>query len=254
MKVFVLAAGYATRMYPLTRDRPKPLLEVGGRPILDHILDRLRGLERLCEVIVIGNHRFNAHFMRWLEGVEFDVPIHLLDDGSTNEDDKLGAIGDIAFALERHPVAGEPWLVVAGDNLLRFDLSALQQRFEAVGRSMLILRGVDHDGGPTRYNEVEVDDEGGVLRFREKPPDATSGLSALALYFFRPEVADRVREYLREGNNPDAPGYFIEWLSAREALASAPLPGEWFDIGSLETLAEARARFGERCEDADRHC
>lgn len=243
MKAYLLAAGYATRMYPLTRDRPKPLLEVAGRPILAHILDRVRVLDGLSEVVVIANDRFIAAFEAFAAGLDLGVPIRVLNDGSRDDDDKLGAIGDLAFALAEVPVGNEDWLVAAGDNLLAFDLGLLQRAFRAGGGApLLAVREVPLEG-PSRYNEVTLDGEGRVVRFREKPPDPQSPLAAIALYFLPPSAAALLPTYLEEGGNPDAPGHFIAWLVDRVEVRAEPLPGGWFDIGSLEGLENARSRF-----------
>jgi len=131
VKAYLLAAGYATRMYPLTRDRPKPLLEVAGAPILSPILDRILALDGLSEVVVIGNERFATPLEAWAAALDVPVPVGVLNDGSSSEDDKLGAIGDLAFALGEVPPGDEDWLVAAGDNLLAFDLTLLQQAYRA---------------------------------------------------------------------------------------------------------------------------
>ena len=243
MKAYLLAAGYATRMYPLTRDRAKPLLEVAGAPILTHVLRGVLGLEGLSEVVVIANHRFAPHFARWAEAAESPVPLRILDDGTTSEDDKLGAIGDLAFALDLVPPGDESWLVAAGDNLLGFDLRLLEERFrEDASRSLLAVREVARDG-PSMYNEVVVDERGNVQSFREKPADPVSELAAIALYFFPASIREALAAYLAQGGNPDAPGHFIAWLVEREPVRATPLPGPWFDIGSLEGLDHARSRY-----------
>ena len=242
MKAYLLAAGYATRMHPVTRDRPKPLLEVAGAPILSHILDGVLGLEGLSEVVVIGNHRFATHFAEWARETSAPVPVTVLDDGTTNDDDKLGAIGDIGFALERVPPKDEPWLVAAGDNLLGFPMRALQREFEVdAGCPLLTVRRVSRDG-PSRYNEVTTEGDR-VTGFREKPADPRTDLAAIALYFFPAGVAERVGEYLAQGGNPDAPGHFVAWLVERVPTRAAMIPGEWFDIGSLEGLEHTRRHY-----------
>lgn len=243
MKAYVLAAGYATRLYPLTRDRPKPLLEVGGAAVLTHILHRVLELEGLSEVVVVTNARFAHHFEEWARGLEVGVPVRVLNDGTRNDESKLGAIGDMAFSLGEVPLDGEDWLVVAGDNLLAFDLRPLQRGFRATGRPTLVLREVTHGAGPSRYNEVRLREDGSVARFREKPVDPETGLTAIALYFFTPEVGPLLLQYLDEGGNRDAPGHFLSWLVGRVPVAATRLEGDWFDIGSRETLEEARARF-----------
>lgn len=242
MKAYLLAAGYATRLQPLTLDTPKPLLDVGGAPILTRILERVCALEGLREVVVIGNRRFAAQFDAWAAAQRCAVPLRVLDDGSTSDADRLGAVGDLAFALRQVPAGDEDWLVVAGDNLLEFDLAALQREFERRRRPLLVLRE-ERQRGPSRYNEVTVDADGTVTRFREKPADRGSPLAAIAVYFFTPEVAGLLRDYLDAGGETDAPGHFVEWLVGRTPVGSARLSGEWFDIGTPETLAAARRRF-----------
>ncbi|MBW2279287.1 MAG: nucleotidyltransferase family protein [Deltaproteobacteria bacterium] len=244
MKVYLLAAGYATRLYPLTRDTPKPLLDVAGQPILTRILRRVEALQGVSEVVVIGNDRFAVQFERWASETQSRVPLRVLNDGSRSEDDRLGAVGDLGFALREVPTGGEDWLVVAGDNLIEFDLDALHRTFLAKRRPLLVLRAVEHGPGPTRYNEVTLGGDGDVERFREKPPDPQGALAAIAVYFFTPEVADLLARYLEAGGERDAPGHFVEWLVQQTPVAAARLDGEWLDIGTPETLEHARRRLG----------
>lgn len=244
MKAYLLAAGYATRLYPLTRDRPKPLLEIAGRPLLSHILDRVTALEELTGVAVIGNHRFHGPLAEWAKAADCPVPLEVLDDGSTSDDDKLGATGDLAFALRTSPPApDEDFTVIAGDNWIGFDLRAAQRDFVEQGhRPMILLRELDAvPDGPSPYNEVTTDAEGRVLRLREKPADPRTNLVAIAAYFFPPHVRALVDHYLGDGGNPDAPGHFIEWLVRHAPVRSHVFDGTWMDIGSHETLAAARA-------------
>ena len=247
MKVYLLVAGYATRLHPLTLGRPKALLEIGGRPMLSHLLDRIRVLEGLREVVVVSNHRFVGSFEAWCAAADCPVPIRCLDDGSTTDSDKLGAIGDLAFALrEDPPRAGEPVVAIAGDNWLGFDLEPAQQAYtRAGGETTLLVRELDRvPPGPSPYNEVTLDGAGRVTRFREKPDDPATSIAAIALYFFAPGIEERIATYLSAGGNPDAPGYFIEWLVRREAVHAHRFEGDWMDIGSVEALARARERFG----------
>jgi glucose-1-phosphate thymidylyltransferase len=248
MTAYVLAAGYATRMYPLTRDRPKPLLRVGGMPLLTHLVSSIEPLQDLTEIVVIGNHRFARDLERWRETTDCTVPIRLLDDGSTSDENRLGAIGDLAFALREVPVAGGDWMVVAADNLLRFDLRQVQASLLEHRTPTLAVRDVERpaeEAGPSRYNDVTLDRDGRVLRFREKPAGPRTGLAAIALYFFPPEVADLLTRYLAEGGNRDAPGHFIAWLVDHVTVRATRFEGEWLDLGSLEAFAKARERWPE---------
>lgn len=245
MRAILLAAGYATRLYPLTRDQPKPLLEVGGRPLLDHLLDRVVEIEGLKDVTVVTNHRFASHFEAWAEGHPCPVPLRILDDGTTNEDDRLGAIGDIAFALKQLDLApDDEWLVAAGDNLLELDLRTILREFEANRAPRILVREVDHAGGPSPYNDVKLGDGGRVVGFKEKPMVAEGRYAAIAVYFFPAVLPQLLERYFAQGGNPDAPGYFVEWLCREEAVFASTFDGRWFDIGSHETLAAARGAFG----------
>lgn len=253
MKIYALAAGYATRLHPLTRDRPKPLLEIGGRPMLSRILDRLvplfptgaHGDAALSEIVVVTNARFAGAFRDWADAYETLAPIRVLDDGTHRDDDRLGAIGDLAFALDRVPCGEEPFVVVAGDNVLELELGPVVEAFLASGTPRILVRRVEDEAGPSRYNEVLLAPDGHVLEFREKPAERHHPLAAIALYLFPSHIARRIDEYLAEGGNPDAPGHFLAWLVGRERVEASPLVGEWHDVGSPETLAAARARFGD---------
>lgn len=245
MKALLLAAGYATRLHPLTRDRPKPLLDVAGKPLLSHILERVRALPDVSEVVIVGNHKFHDALRAWAdqERKRGGPALHVLDDGSASEDDKLGANGDIAFALERMDLGDEDLLVVAGDNLLGFDLRPLHAAFLRRRLPQLAVRELLIPEGPSPYNEVTLDENRRVVGFREKPADPQSPWVAIALYFYPPEIVGWLRRYLAEGGNPDAPGHFAAWLVQHTEVVAEPFEGEWYDIGSPEALADARARF-----------
>jgi glucose-1-phosphate thymidylyltransferase len=249
MKIYLLAAGYATRLHPLTLDRPKPLLEIGGRPMLSHILERALELSDVSEVVVIGNHKFANAFEAWRRETACPVPLTLLDDGSSSDDDKLGAIGDLAFALRTAPPdEDEAFAVIAGDNWIGFDLRPAERRFldERGTASVLLVRSLPEvPTGPSPYNEVTLDENDRVLSFREKPADPRSPLAAIAVYLFPATARALVTDYLSQGGNADAPGYFIEWLVCTSRVVGHHFEGEWMDIGSHQALAEARRRFGD---------
>ena len=242
MKAYILAAGYATRMYPLTRDLAKPLLEVAGAPILTHIVRHLVELPDLSELVEIGNDRFADALSSWADATPLPVPVRVLNDGSRTARDRLGAVGDLAFALRAVPLAGEDWIALAGDNLVLFDLRPHQRTLLASRRPTLLLR--ENDGGEaSRYNEVTLGEDNRVVRFREKPRDPRSQWAAIAVYLFPPEVAPALFRYLAEGGNPDAPGHFIAWLVEQMPVGAVAIEGEWFDIGSIESLEHARRRL-----------
>ena len=244
MKVVLLCAGYATRMYPLTRDFPKPLLEVGGAPILSHLLARAAALPDVDEVVVLSNHRFAPLFRAWVAEARSPAPIRLVDDGSTDESSRLGALGDLELAVREIPLTGHDALVVAGDNLILFDVAPLAQAFAVRRAPQLTVRRAPTDERRSRYGEVLLDSANRVVRFREKPPDPQSDLASTGLYFLPASTWPWLERYLGEGGNRDAPGHFIAWLTLRTAVYAEPIAGPWHDIGDLESLARARAELG----------
>lgn len=247
MKAIVLAGGFATRMYPLTRDRAKPLLEVGGRPVIEWLALRLAALDEIDELIVVTNHRFVADFEAWTAGFEAGVPVRVIDDGAREEAEKRGAIGDLGLAIASIPDVDAPLVVAAGDNLVDFDLAPYAARFlERPDRPLLLAREVPGEVPPRRYNELILAEDGSVRSFREKPDDPRSALSAICLYFLPADVRADLERYLAEETNCDAPGYLIAWLHRRRPLAAARLAGGWHDVGDLETLEHARAAYGGR--------
>lgn len=250
MHVIVLAAGFATRLYPLTKNQAKPLLEVGGRPVLGWLLDAAFAIPGVKSCVIVSNARFAGDFERFVQGREGPVPITVVDDGATEEQGKRGAVGDLDLALEHVP-AGAPVLVAAGDNLIDFALDEFAERFAAdPSRPMLLVREIPGEVPPGRYSEVVLDDPGenglqAVKSFREKPADPRSNLSAVGLYFLPADIRGDVRRYLERGGEPDAPGHFFQDLCLHRPMLATPLGGGWHDIGNHETLAQARAAFGD---------
>lgn len=234
MKVLVLAAGYATRLYPLTLDRPKPLLSVSGRPLLDHLMDALRTLPGLDEVWVVTNHRFHAAFVEWARSVNVP-PVRLLDDGSTHEGDRLGAVADLAFALEHIGIPEEGLCVCAADNLVRFPLAEAARQFRERGESTIVVLEQHDPERLRRTGVVVLDETRRIVRFQEKPEHPASTLISPAFYFLTAASLRRVVEYLAlPDSKRDAPGNFIAWLTRQDTVYGAPLPGDRVDIGCLE--------------------
>lgn len=243
MKAVVLAAGYATRLYPLTLDRPKPLLEVGGRPILDRLLEQLTEVERLDHVYVVTNAKFAGHFRSFADGWSGRPTVSVVDDGTSSDETKLGAIGDLDLVI-RHERVDDDLLVVAGDSIFSenpfagFVAFALDK--DAPATAVYDVGDVE---AVKRYSVVTTGDDGRVVAFEEKPEQPQSTLAGIAVYFYPCAVLPLVRTYVEEGNNADQPGRLVQWLYQRVPLYAWPVPGRWFDIGTKETLAEADREF-----------
>ena len=241
MKLVVLAAGYATRLYPLTVDRPKALLPVAGRPMVEHVLARLATIPEIDRVYLVTNAKFARHFREWAgayeppqRGLELDV----VDDGTMSDEAKLGAIGDLDLVLRRERV-DEDVVVVAGDNLFSDDVAEFG-RFGAEMRApVLAVYDVADLDSIRKYSAITIDADGRITAFEEKPADPRSTLTGIALYFYPREALALIARYIDEGNNPDQPGRLIEWLYTRTPVYTWRVPGIWFDIGSHEGLREA---------------
>jgi glucose-1-phosphate thymidylyltransferase len=241
LKALILAAGYATRLRPLTDSVPKQLLPVGGRPMVDWILDKIReaGLD---DVHLVTNGRFAAQFGQWADGR--DVVVH--DDGTTSNDDRLGAIGDIRFVQERVDL-DDDLLVIAGDNLFDYSLSEYVDFWRGKdGASALAVHDVGDLGLARKYGIVSVDDDDRIVKFVEKHENPASTLAATATYLYAREHARLVPAYLEEGNPPDQPGNYVAWLHKREPVYAYRFEGGWYDIGDPEQLLAADNRMRER--------
>jgi len=242
MKALILAAGYATRLRPLTDSIPKQLLPVGKRPMVDWILDRIAETSA-DEVHLVTNARFADDFARWAQGT--GVRVH--NDGTTTNEDRLGAIGDIRFVQERVDLDSD-LLVIAGDNLFEYSLRDYVDFWRSKGDNASVLAVHDVGGRELakQYGIVDVDEDDRVIGFVEKPEDPPTTLCATATYLYKREHAGLVPTYLQEGNPPDAPGNFVAWLHTREPVYAYRIPGEWYDIGDARQLLEADNRMRRR--------
>jgi glucose-1-phosphate thymidylyltransferase len=248
MRAIVLGAGYATRLYPLTENVAKPLLPVGGRPMIDHLLESIRDVDEVDGVHVVTNHKFADAFVRWAEAHEaVGSPIEVHDDGTTSDDDRLGAIGDIRFVIEQAGLEGEDLLVVAGDNLFDYSVADYVRWWRGKGEaSAVALYDVGDLELVKKYSAVQLDDDDRLVRFVEKPERPESTLVATATYLFHRAHIPLVERYLDEGNSPDQPGRFVGWLVPRAPVYGYRFEGEWRDIGDAEQLLEADNRLREQ--------
>ncbi len=243
MKALILAAGYATRLRPLTDSIPKMLLPLAERPLLDYLVDRIREVDEIEEIHLVTNARFADAFRDWAPE---DVIVH--DDGTTSNEDRLGAIGDMAFAIERGGLEGEDLMIVAGDNLIGYSLADFVDFWRARDGSAIAVRELGDRKLLEQYGVVELDEDDRVVGLEEKPAEPKSDLAATASYVYRSEHLALLPRYLDEGNPPDAPGNFMVWLHTRKPVFGYRAVGEWHDIGDLGQLLAAdnllRARAG----------
>jgi glucose-1-phosphate thymidylyltransferase len=241
VKAVILAAGYATRLRPLTDDVPKHLLPVGDRPMLDWVLDRVREVDALDAVHLVTNSRFAPAFARW--AAEHDVSVH--DDGTTSNQDRLGAVGDLRLVIEEARLEDDELIVLAGDNLFEFSLSSFVEWWRAKPQpaSAVPLHDVGDLELATHYGIADTGADDRVVRFVEKPSDPPSTLAATVTYLLPPQHVRLVSVYLDEGQSTDNAGGFLGWLARREPVYGFRFEGSWYDIGNHAQLLAADNRL-----------
>ena len=245
MKIIVLAAGYATRLYPLTLTQPKPLLPVAGKPMIDHVLDNLAAVPGIDRVYIVTNAKFADQFQAWAENYrarKTPLAFTIVNDGSTDDSNKLGAIGDLHLVITREKVDDDV-IVVAGDNLFSESLEAFGRFCREKNAPVLGVYDVRDLEEVKKYNSITIDSTGRITFFEEKPKQPTSTITGIALYYYPKSAVPYIRQYIADGNNPDQPGRLIQWLYPRTPVYTWKGPGIWFDIGSKESLEEANRSF-----------
>lgn len=243
MKCLILAAGYATRLYPLTRDKAKPLLPIAGKAVIEHIISRIEQIAEIDEILVVTNDKFFGQFQQWQRGFSAKQPVKILNDHSSTEKDRLGAIGDMDFVVEQERIADD-LLVVAGDNLFELPLdNFLEFAAQKIPAFSIGLYHFKNKEEVTKYSEVHIDADNRITSFIEKPAHPTSTLIAKCLYFFPAEKLGLISEYIRTGGSIDAPGHYISWLCQRDKVYGYVFQGKWYDIGSYEVYKRADKEF-----------
>jgi len=234
MKALILAAGYATRLYPLTINSPKPLLPIGGKTMMDYIMDKLQDISDLDEVYVVTNSRFYRKFEKWASERKGKKKIAVINDHTMTNEERLGAIGDIELVLKKAEVKDD-LLIIAGDNLFSFDMNKFLDFAKAKSPSCsIVLHNIGSREEASKYGVVTTDEDNRLLTFSEKPSEPESTLVAICLYYFPSVKLKRVKEYLDESEHKDAPGNYISWLVSKEAVYGFVFDDEWYDIGDKD--------------------
>ncbi len=238
MKAIILAAGYATRLYPLTKDRPKALLPINNKPTIDYILDEIATISAVSEVFVVSNHRFAQHFNDWQKELSCPKPVKVLDDGSTCEEDRLGAIGDIIFALDKEQI-NEDVLIIAGDNFFTYRLLDFYGYFRQTDRDCVCVKELNDQEKLKQFAVARLDEQNKILELVEKPAQPKSKIAVYATYIYKKETLPLFKEYIVAGQK-DAPGYFLQWLHSRKDVRAYKFEGECYDIGTIQAYNEVR--------------
>lgn len=246
MKCLILAAGYATRLYPLTENFPKPLLQVGEKSILDWLVDDLAATTEIDEFIVISNHKFAQHFENWKNNKKKDRPyaITVLDDGTSTNDTRLGAVKDIQMAVDKLALTDD-LLVMAGDNVLDFSLSAFVQFAKEKGTSCVMCHEENELKKQQKTAIITVDDNDRITSYEEKPQEPKGNLAVPPFYCYRACDVKRIQEALDNGCGYDAPGSFAAWLSHQTEMHAFRMPGKRYDIGDIQSYEYVKSVFAK---------
>jgi len=244
MKALILAAGYATRLYPLTKEYPKPLLEVGGKPLINYIVEKLSRIKDIDEIIIVTNSKFISKFRHWAKTLKVRKPLRLVDDLTKNYSDRRGAIGDMYFVIRKEKISDD-LLIIGGDNLFDGDLKKLIV-FARKGkpRTVIGVYDIKEKSSAVKYGVIKLDAQKRVVDFKEKPKIPASTLVAMCLYYFPKEKLGLISEYMRAGTHThDATGFYINWLKDREDIFAYIYDGHWYDIGDLKFYQRANKHF-----------
>ncbi|MDE5793459.1 MAG: nucleotidyltransferase family protein [Muribaculaceae bacterium] len=243
MKNIIIAAGYATRLYPLTENFPKPLLKIGDSTILDRMLADIDQIPDIDEHIIVTNHRFAPIFEEWKAKSNYKKPITIIDDGTTDNDNRLGAVRDLLLALESCKV-DDDIMVLAADNILDFSLKGFIDYFKEKGSSVIMCHHEPELRKLQRTGVIAVDDDMKVLHMQEKPESPVSNWAVPPFYIYKKSDLPLIRECMDHGCGFDAPGNLAHYLTDVTLLHAWPMPGSRFDIGSMDSYQEAQERYG----------
>ncbi len=238
MKCIILAAGYATRLYPLTENFPKPLLEVGGKPILDWLTEDLAG--KIDGFIAVSNHKFAEHFKAWAKKCPYEAIV--LDDGSVCNEDRLGAVRDIQFAIDALQI-NDDTLVIAGDNLLDFSLTGFVS-YALKKNASCVMRYYEPDTEKLKKCGVATIGENDIItKMEEKPQVPQSNWCCPPFYFYAKKDLPLVKRGIEEGCGTDAPGSFVCWLASQTPVFAMEMPGRRYDIGNLASYEAVKREY-----------
>ena len=240
MKCLILAAGYATRLYPLTENFPKPLLKVGEKTILDWLVEDVNTSGLVDQYIVVTNHKFAHHFQAWADACP--LPVIILDDGTETNETRLGAVRDIQLAIDRLNLKDD-LLILAGDNVLDFSLTRFIRYALEKGTSCT-MRYREEDVHRLRKSGVsEIDAQERLISMEEKPAEPKSCWCTPPFYFYKAEDAARIAEAITDGCGTDAPGSLAAWICGHSVVHSMEMPGKRYDIGNLESYEAVQKTY-----------
>lgn len=242
MECILLAAGYATRLYPLTENKPKALLTMGSKTILDLVCEKIERIDDIENIYIVTNHRFAGQFGDWAAGYSGNKRVEIIDDGTTSNDNRLGAIGDMKYVIDKKNINDEIF-VLASDNIFDFELTDMMELYRRKNSDVISAHYVEDTDTLRSMGVVELDSDNKVISFVEKPAEPKSHYGVPPFYIYRKETIELIGRYLEEGNNPDAPGHFIPWLITKTDVYAYTFDVMTIDIGTPKSYYEAQKLF-----------
>ena len=242
MKNIIIAAGYATRLYPLTENFPKPLLKVGNRSILERILDDIDTIDDIEEHIIVTNHKFASIFEEWASSRKSVKPIQIIDDGTTSNENRLGAVNDLLLAIEKCNI-NDDIMVLAADNILSFSFQGFVDFFKEKDSSVIMFYKEPELKKLQRTGVISIDDNMRVLLMQEKPEKPVSEMAVPPFYIYKKDDLPLIKDCMNHGCGFDAPGNLAHYLVDRTDIYAWLMPGYRYDIGSLDSYEEAQRLF-----------
>ncbi|MGB2601834.1 MAG: nucleotidyltransferase family protein [Candidatus Omnitrophota bacterium] len=245
MKGLILAAGYGTRLYPLTLDRPKPLVKVGGKTILERLLRKFEKIDTCDEVYIVTNDRFHDMVVKWVRGRTFSIKLKVINDLTRSNEDRLGAIGDINLVLSKEKPTDDV-LIVAGDNLFEFDIADFISFSKEKNKFSVALFDVKNRKLAQRYGIVSLDPDQKLAEFQEKPESPKSTLASTGIYFMPEVTLPMMDKYMKTDLVKDAPGNFVKWISENDDVYGYVFTEGWYDIGDKVSLEKADIEYRKK--------
>ena len=238
VKAIILAAGYATRLYPLTLDKPKALLPINGVPIIDYIVNGLDKIENIDKIYVLSNDKFFGHFVEWANHPKIEI----VNDNTTSDETKLGAIGGIDFLLKEKNIDDDV-MIIAGDNFFTYELKDCYDFFVKMNKDLVCVKQFLNKDEIKRFGVAVLDSNDRIIDVQEKPQNPKSDIVMYATYIYKKDTLPLFKTYLEAGNKPDAPGYFIEWLHKIKDVYGFKIDGDCYDIGTLESYEAVKESY-----------
>ena len=248
MKCIILAAGYSTRLYPLTLDIPKQLIKIGSKFMIEHILDKLRHIDEIEEVIIVSNNKFYQQFLEWKKEFDFNKQLTIINDNTNCNEERLGAVGDMHFTVSSKNI-DEDVLIIGGDNLFETDLTEMIELFKKTNSPVVAARDLeDPEKLANKFGVILTDENQKIVDFEEKPPKPKSSLASTCIYLYTKDDINEFERCIKENKKPDNTGDFLKYLLSKKDVYCYCFNEPWYDIGSHEELKEVNEIYEKKSE------